>query len=290
MVEYHMPLQSSSYDETEDDVLNEHVHDPGDPDGVIAAEKLRQWNEAHPHPQVIREKPERIRRWPIVLAVIAVVTAASVGAYWLGTQHAIKMQAATNQKVKQQAKQKAEAAVPISTQTKHYDSTNFGLGFDYPDNWTVSDTPNKLTVTSAPTSLMTAVGMRTNVNVVAVIQNQQSSITGFPAKGAVASLASDLIKYTHPSTVQRAQTYLSYLSYTGQTDLDMLYLTGDKSYQQGQAVPMSDIAQGNPLISVGFEKGGSGSSDFVTLKADSWRSSPAAQAVNNLFASIVINS
>lgn len=292
MAEYRVPVHTGSFDESDEDVLNEHVHDPGDPDGVIAAEKLRQWQESHPRPHPVRrEEPQRKRRWPLILLVIALIVAASVGAYWLGTQKGAKQQQAKSaQKAQQQAKQKADAAVPISTQTKHYDSTNFGLGFDYPANWTVSDTTSKLTVTSAPTTLMTAVGSKSNANVVVTIQNQQTSITGFSAKGAIASLASDTIKYTQPSPAQRAQSNLSYLSYTGPTDLDALFLTGDKGYQQGQAVPMSDIAQGNPLISVGFEKGGAGSSDFVTLQAGSWKSSDAAKAVDNLLESIVINS
>ena len=291
MAEYHVPVHSGSYDEPDEDMLNEHVHDPGDPDGVIAAEKLRQWQDNHPRPHPVRrEEPERKRRWPLVLFVIVIIAAASAGAYWLGIQNGAKRQLASSaQKAQQQAKQKAEAAVPISTQTKHYSSTNFGLAFDYPSNWTVNDTAGELTVTSAPTPLMTAVGSNSNANVVVTIRNQQTSIAGFPAKGAVASLASDIIKYTQPSPAQRAQSNLSYLSYTGPTDLDALFLTGDKGYQQGQAVSMSDIVQGNPLISVGFEKGGAGSSDFVTLQTSSWKSSQAAKAVTSLLESIVIN-
>ncbi len=287
-----MPVHTGSFDESDEDMLNEHVYDPGDPDGVIAAEKLRQWQESHPRPQPVRrEEPTRKRRWPLVFLVLVLIAAASAGAYWLGTQKGAKQQQATSaQKAQQQAKQKAEAAVPIAIQTKHYNSTNFGLGFDYPANWTVNDTASKITVTSAPISLMTAVGSKSNASVVVTIENQQTSIAGFPAKGAVASLASDSIKYAQPSPAQRAQSNLSYLSYTGPADLDAMFLTGDKGYQQGQAAPMSDIVQGNPLISVGFEKGGAGSSDFVTLQASSWKTSQAAKAVTSFLESIVINS
>jgi hypothetical protein len=274
------------------DALNEHVHEPGDPDGVVAAEKQRRWKESHPKPHVDAPTPYKRRRlWPIVIGVVLLIAAAAFGAYWLGGHEASKKSHGSNTALP--PKTQATSTQPVSVPTKHYDSTTFTLGFDYPENWTVNDTAAKLTVTSPAMPLQSAIGAKVNAHVIVTIQNQQTTISGYPSGGALAALGSDRITYKQPSSLQRAQTYVSYLSYTTPNGLDMLYVTGDHGYQQGQQVPMSDIVQGNPLIGVGFatcqtSTCATGSSNAVTLQASSWKSSSASQQVMNLLESIVI--
>jgi len=278
--------------------FNLRVQDPGDPDGVVAAEKRMQWQEKHPiqnpNPPAAPAAPKPRRRWPLVVIFVVLLIGASIGAYLIGTHQESKKQSAANHATAP-AEKPSKTQQQVTTQTKHYNSATYGLSFDYPADWTVSDTTAKLTVVSPAMQLMTAVGAKTDAHVMVTIQNQQTAITGFPTGGAVASLASDQLTYKQPSPVQRAQTYLSFLSYTEPNGLDALYLTGDSGYQQGQAVPMSDIVKGNPLIGVGFVKCTSDAcaSDKlspVTLQAGTWKSSNAGKAVASLLESIVINS
>lgn len=287
------PVHDNSSDEP--DELNEHVHDPADPDGLVAAEKwrrLQERQERHPAPTSTPQavyKPKHV--WSKLLIVLVIVVAAVYGAYWFGNYEATKK---TDKKAQttasQSQKQSSQTAV---TTTKQYTSTNYSLSFNYPEDWTVNDTTAKLTVTSPATKLAIPTGAKTNVHVIVTIQNPETTIPGFPSGGAVAALASNLISYAQPSSVQRAQTYLSYLSYTAANGLDAVYVTGNIGYQQGQQIPMSDIVQGNPLISVMFESCAETSCTDgkpVTLSASDWQSSTVNKQITSLLESLVVQS
>ena len=282
-------------DPDEGDNLNEHVFEPGDPDGVIAAEERQHWRETHPVPHpTAHPRPKRGHGILITVIVVVSVAAAAYGSFWFGTHEANKKQVKNATQSTASITTQNSNANKAQAQTKQYESTNFGLSFVYPVDWTVTESSAKLTATSPTLSLETAVGARASVHVVLSIQNQTSSITGFPAGGAVASLESDKLSYVQPSTVQRAQTYVSYLSYTETNGLDAVYVTGDNGYQQGQQVPMSDIVKGNPLISVNFESCQSdtcttGTTDPVTLQANGWKTSTAGKQITAMIESLVIN-
>jgi hypothetical protein len=263
------------------DELNEHVHDPGDPDGVVEAER-----EGRPHWTGVAKPVSRKRRLLWSALAIVLVAGIAYGAYWYGTQQAHK--SVTKQEAHTQVK-----STPTVVPTKHYDSTNFSMGFDYPGNWKIADSSSALTVTSPTAQLQTSSGKAAG-RVIVTIENQQSSIPNFPANGAVASIASDMVTYKQPSEVQRAQTYLSYLGYQNATSLDALYITGDSGYQAGQQVPMTDITKGNPLVGVTFETCGDsscspGTTGPLSLQASSWKSSVYSTQIANLLESIVVH-
>ncbi|HUB93271.1 MAG TPA: hypothetical protein VMB52_02100 [Verrucomicrobiae bacterium] len=288
---YSVPDESSD----ESDELNEHVHDPGDPDGVFAAERHQHWQEEHPVPDRTPEATYRPKRiWLKVLVVVVILAGAAFGSFWLGSHEADKGQTTPTTTSSTTAHSSGGSqGEPVVTATKHYDSTNYTLGFDYPKTWTISDTTTKLTVTSPAMQMATADGEKTGVLVVVTFQNPTPTIMGFPSAGAVAVLASDHLTYKQPSTIQRAQTYLSYLSYGAANGLDAVYVTGDNGYQQGQLVPMSDITSGNPIIGVTFDScpdENCSSSKPVTLSASAWQSSAASKDVVSLLESIVLES
>jgi hypothetical protein len=293
----YMPPEPETTVPDEPDELNQHVVDPGDPDGLVAAEEKRKWDAAHPPKPAAAATPRRKKhRWPIVLFIFILIAAAAVGAYWFGSRQASKDQPATQAKTTKQtpattpkAAQQKAASVP----TKHYDSATYTLGLDYPQTWTLSDTAAKLTVVSPTVPLTTAKGS-VNGHVVVTLQNKQATIAGYPQSGAVASLESKKLTYKQPTSIQRAQTYLSYLGYTGQSGLDALYVTGDNGYQAGQTVPMSDVVPGDPLISVTFESCTSddcstGTPTMLTLQASSWQSNAANAQVETLLKSIQLD-
>lgn len=275
----------------EPDELNELVEHPGDPDGVHAAEQERVWRQTHDGTDYTPTAPaKRKRRWPIIVLVLILVAAAAGGAYWFGS-HKAKQPA--NGGTTHQAPIKPGPTPTTATKTKHYDSVTYTLGFDYPENWVVNDTTSKLTVTSPTTQLTGADGSAHSTHVVVTIQNQQTTVPGYPSDGAVAALDSDHLTYKQPTAVQRAQTYLSFLSYHQQNSLDQLFITGDNGYQQGQNVPLSDIVKGNPLVSVSFETCStddcSGTPTPTTLQASTWKSAAASKQVTDLLQSMQLN-
>ena len=301
MAEDSLPVHDDPGDEP--DELNEHVQEPADPDGLVAAEKWRRLQERHiqeqqepqeRHPMPASTPPaayKRKRVWPKVLICIVVLAVAAYGAYWFGNHEANKE---TNKKAQTTASQsQKQSAQAVTTATKQYTSTNYSLSFNYPATWTVNDTTAKLTVTSPATQLAIPTGAKTSVHVIVTIQNQETAIPSFPSGGAVAALASNLLVYAQPSSIQRAQTYISYLSYTTSNGLDAVYVTGNIGYRQGQAVPMSDIVQGDPLISVAFESCTDASCTNgkpVTLSASDWQSSAVSKQVTSLLESLVVQS
>jgi len=285
----------NGYEDESDDELNEHLLDPGDPDGLVADELQRKQmqNSVVQHSQeddVIKQGqyPQSKGRWKVIFATVLIVAAVGA-AYLVGSRHTTtptKKQTASTTKRVQPAK---AAAAP----TTHYDSTTYGVGIDYPNNWTVSDTTDALTIISPNLSMATLTG-QTNGHVIVTIHNQQTTVPGFPADGATASLESDKLTYVQPTPVQRAQTFLSYLGYTSANSLDALYLTGDAGYQQAQTIPLSDVIKGNPLVSVSFATcSGSFCANetpkSIALKAASWKDASFKTAVINILQSLAIN-
>ncbi|HSX05278.1 MAG TPA: hypothetical protein VLF69_02330 [Candidatus Saccharimonadales bacterium] len=284
-------LAEENYDEPDD--LNDLVDNPGDPDGVVAGEEQQKWQAGHPAQNPVMEYQQK-RRWPMIILILLVLAAATFGAYWYGNKQASKNHSSSSSGTAAgSTSHRRLPPEPTVAPAKHYDSTTYTLGFDYPEDWTVNDTTDKLTITSPAVRLTTTHGDK-DVHVVVTIQNPQSTIPGYPAGGATAALLSQKLTYKQPSAVQRAQTYLSFLGYTSATSLDVLYITGDNGYQQGQQVPMSDVAKGNPLISVAFQTCSSdncktGTPTPVSLKANTWANTGVDKQMTDLLESIILD-
>lgn len=281
--------------EEELDELNEHWHEPGDPDDVVAddeqkleaeRQRQRQASAAQPLPQRYHPK----RRWPRVLLVIVLIAVAAAGAYWFGNHQASSPQP----KATQQASDKPTP--PTAQPTKHYDSTTYTLGFDYPATWKVSDTAARLSVTSPAMQLPTAGGKQTSGHIIITIRNKQPSLPEFSTGNATAALESQKLTYKQPTQIQRAQTYLSFLTYASSSagSLDALYVTGDNGYQAGQAIPMGDIILSDPLIGVSFASCPSddcttGTPTPLSLTASAWKNNTISQPIIALLQSLTLN-
>lgn len=271
------------------DELNEHWNEPGDPDGVFEAEEQERWQAEHPQPVAL---PPRKKRHPFLkaLLVLVLLAAATAGAWWIGNHEAsapsTKLPAPT-----QSSKKAPATSQKLASPTTHYDSTRFGIGVDYPTTWKLTDTNDKLLIASPSMQLTTENGSKVQGHVLVTVQNKQSSIPGFPSGGAVSALESQKITYKQPTPIQRAQTYVSFLSYTQVSSLDAIYVTGDSGYLQNQLVPMSDVVQGNPLVSVTFVTCAtsdctSGTPTPLTLQASNWQNAFFNTPVMNLLKSI----
>lgn len=200
------------------------------------------------------QKPKK--RWPKWLAlIIVIVLVCGGGAYYWFVMRKPAAKPVAQQKTTTTTAPIPDAAQPIKT--KHHDSTNFSLGFDYPDTWAVTDDGSgKLTLKSTPLQLKDTTGKAMTAQVVFTIQARQSSLDAFKNGNATAVLDSEKIAYAKPTPTQRAQTYLSFLNYASSTatGLDGIYVTGDFGYQKEQAIPLVDISKADPLITITFLK------------------------------------
>lgn len=236
--------------------------------------------------------PKRKRMWlRVVLIVLAVLVLAGAGYFiWKGwnkparttsTPHVVSTnnQAPTAQTVK----------------TKLYSSTNFNLGFDYPETWNVADDGSgKLTATSPVQQLKDAGGKTVNGRVVLTIQNNQTALPDFKAGNAVAAITSEKLSYAKPTQDQRAQTYISFLNYAGSkgNGLDGIYITGDNGYQVGQAIPQADVVKTDPLITVTFtqcaDTACSSGGTALTVAPSMWNDSGFNTLIKTTLASLAI--
>lgn len=188
------------------------------------------------------------------LLIIIVIGGLAGGVFWYFDKKAgSDNKKATNQS--QETKKEADASQTPVTSTKHYDSTAFSLGFDYPENWKVTEASGKITVTS-PAGKFKTVSGTTDAQVVFTIQSKQSTLPGFKDGNGIAVRTSERVAYSKPTPNQRAQTYMTFVSNAGASTvgIDAIFVTGDLGYQKDQAVPQADIIQGDPLVSMFFAK------------------------------------
>jgi hypothetical protein len=138
----------------------------------------------------------------------------------------------------------------------NYNSNNFNLTVNYPKAWKVNETATSLTILSPVTQLKDDSAKLVSAKVLLSVFDQDQIPTAFGTNGsAVAVLSSTKINYSSPSTVQAAQTYLTFVQYPATTatgGLDAIYVTGNDGYTFKQNIPNTDIANINPLVVISF--------------------------------------
>lgn len=276
---------------SETDALNEHWREPGDPDGVVRAEEERAERAARLARKVERHTPAKTKRrkhWlrKIIISVLLLI-AATYGAFWLGDSKA-------TQDIKSDTKPPVQQNAVVSSNTiKHYESATYLVGVDYPSTWATSDNATALRVISPAIKLKTSAGKQVSGRVVVMLQNKQANIAGYPTDGAFAVLPSEKLTYTHPTTIQRAQTYLSYAGFTDMTSLNMLYITGDNGYLQGQVIPQSDVTRADPLVSVSLVTCATadcaGATTPISIPASDWVRASYSSQVRDILQSLQFN-
>lgn len=248
----------------------------------------------------VGQKPQR--PWPKIIAIIILLSLIAGGTlYWFVLRSpepsdTSQQKAASSQ---QQAAEKAKESEKITT--KHYDSTAFNLGFDYPEDWKINNEASKLLVTSPAMKLKTPEGTASG-QVVLAIQPKQTSLPAFKNGNAIATIPSEKITYLKPSPTQRAQTYLTPLTYaspaadTPSAGIDGIYITGDFGYQKGQVAPQVDIVRVDPLISFSFAKcndqacpASQSVATPLTVAENSWNDkAPYVRAIKTILTSLTI--
>jgi len=235
--------------------------------------------------------PKASRRWLRGAAIVIAVVALVAGGFY-GAKH-IHLGSKNQTAKPNPVKVNTPAATP--PKTKDYTSQTFNLSLSYPQTWGVLEPGNgKLTVTSPVMQLKNMSGKAVNARIVATIQNKPTGLPEFKNGSAVAALDSEKISYTHPTSTQRAQTYISFLSYatTKGNGLDAIFVTGDNGYQKAQAIPESDVLQTNPLITVSFlqcaDTACSSGGTALTLTANTWSDAAVSQPIKTILTSLVL--
>jgi hypothetical protein len=190
----------------------------------------------------------------IIVIVIILVLLAGFAGYKIVKSH--KKAAGANQK-SNTSQQVSQSIVPSPSQQYHSD--NLGLGFNYPNNWVISDVlgSNQLTLTSTVLNLKDSSNQAVQGKVIlTILYTSPSSLPAFKSGDATAPLVSQLIHYTNPTSTQKASTYMSYLHYAGSTgsnsSIDGVYITGNLGYQVNQNIHQADVLAVSPIIYYSF--------------------------------------
>lgn len=235
---------------------------------------------AAPPPEVSIEPIGRPNKWLRLLLYLIVLAVIAGGVYYWFFVRGKTGSTDSNQN-KSQSSQAAQSAqltnnTKIDTQTKHYDSTEQNLGFDYPADWSVKESDTTITATSPVLRLTDNSGQAVNGQVIFTIRQKGQSLPEFDAGSAIAVLDSQKIAYTKPTPAQRANTYVTFVRYAGSltNSLDSVYVTGDFGYKVDQAVPKVDIGKLDPLLSITFRRctdANCGSGSALSISPDSWQ-------------------
>jgi hypothetical protein len=254
--------------------------------------RLDYLNTVNPH------KKKRV--WLRVLSGLLIL-AILVGAGVLAYPRLFKKPAPAATTTKQSSSTLSQQATQPSKDkvvTKHFDSSNFNLGFEYPEDWTVNDNTEtaRLTITSPATNRKTLAGTTELVRTVVTIAAKGQNLAAFDKGSGVAVRASEKIKYSSPTSAQRAETYLSFVQYstTAAGDgLDGIYITGDHGYQKDQYIPKTDMIGLDPVISATFEKCADSkcttTPSAVSLRSADWDDTALKNPLLALFTSLSVN-
>ncbi len=159
--------------------------------------------------------------------------------------------------------QKTTTSVTINTtkapdvQLTSYSSTNFNLTVSYPTGWKIADGTSSLTITSPVSNIVGADGQTVKGKTLISVSSKGTLPANIGNGNPTAVLASTIMKYTSPSSDQRAQTYVSFAQYSttlSSSGLDAIFLTGDYGYTLGQTIPQSDLKNLDPIVSTTFLK------------------------------------
>ncbi len=225
------------------------------------------------------------RRKTLFLIILILLIAGGAGAYFY-----LKP---AEKKAPQQAAP-SPAPQPADTQetlSERYVSQDLRLALEHPKSWKVdAAAPGRLTLTSPLVKLSDADKDQTDSKVVITILSAGSDPAGFTANNASATIDAEKIAYAAPSQNQRKETHLSFISFGASTGIDAIFITGDAGYQAGQAVPKTDVARADPIISVTFQKcTGAACTDKLSISPDAWTAAAILQTAKSILQSLTIN-
>lgn len=228
-----------------------------------------------------------------VLAVIVLTALLAAGWWW--QQGKNKNNDTVQPAASSGGQNPTQVASQISSAVKTYESSKQKLSFDYPADWTSSETTGAIKVISPPIKLTDADGQSVTGQITLLVRTKSQPLPEFDNGNATATLASQKMSYAKPTKVQREQTYVSFLRFSKESvnGIDGIYVTGNFGYKAGQAVQKQDIASADPKISVTFQKCTDNSCLqnplSLSIAKTSWEKADFATPILNIFKSFSIN-
>ena len=224
-----------------------------------------------------------------LIVIIVVLVVAAGGGIFTYLSKRPKSQPQTNSPTSEVTK----PSVGITTETKRYSSSQFFLDFDQPADWELKDelASGILKATSPDLNIPTSGGFTTG-KVVLTIKGKSQKLPEFATGNAIAVIDSEKVAYTKPSSAQRGQTYLSFLSYLASSStslIDGVYITGDYGYTKEQAIPKVDIEKVDPVITLTFYACDGSCTKPMGITPEAWAAADFGGVLKKILQSFTIN-
>jgi len=219
----------------------------------------------------IKKQQKQRRKRRLVLIVIALLAVLGAGGYFVYNNS----KKPKTPEPTAQTQQPAPAASTVDSElSEHYVSQSLMLALDYPKTWTKDDqTQGQLKLQAPNATIMNQDGTKIDGRVTITIVTAGSSPTGFVGNAAKAVAESKKMAYKQPSQTQRKETYLSFLGYGTSRGANAVNITGDFGYKKDQDIPKTDIAKGDPIVTVSFSSCDGGECDQpLVISPEAWGS------------------
>ncbi len=231
------------------------------------------------------KKSHKVRNTILIVLLVLLLMGGGAAAFWVYEKKfkdeptAVQNTAKTSPQTDKETPSPSGQQDPFTKQMTTYESSNFSLSVDHPEDWEPAEHNGVLTITSPITTLTDANGQTTQGKVLLTVRPKQANPEELSKGNAVAVLESQKVDYTHPSAGQRGSTYISYLQFAETTTkggMDGVYITGDAGYQYAGYVPKTDITSVDPLINVTFincanEVCAKSAQSPLTISSTSWK-------------------
>lgn len=232
-----------------------------------------------------RRKRKRRRVVLLVLAVILVLGAVGYGAYRYVNRPASPERSAQDT---DQTDRSEETAT-----LENFSSRELGIKLEYPSDWTVDESVSDQVSLISPQTDLPGESDDMSAKVVVTVRANDGTLPGFDDDSALAVRDSIKLAYESPSQIQRAETYLSFVSHSSAETMDAIYITGDFGYRADAIVSKEDILHTDPTVSVRFyacqdDVCDIEESNAIAIRTTVWEDNRALQAALGILKSLHI--
>jgi len=266
-----------------------------------AAPQAVQDNTKRPSPL----KPRRNNKRPILIALLVVVLAIAIGAYFLFKPHKA-VPATKSSNTVSISTQPAPQVTATNASAEQYVSNgkDLNLSFTYPANWTITPPTNSnpndqaITVTSPSISIQAADGTSATGKVVVNIRPGAATISELNANNPVAAQDSAQIAYSQPTASQHQYPYLTFIHFsnglTTASAFEEVMITGVQAFTKGAALSAGSLGDLDPIISASFYHCSSTACSETTpgllsITNSEWQNTTVFRQVQALFQSLKLN-
>lgn len=195
----------------------------------------------------IKEARRKRRHHRIILLVLVVIVA--LGAVGYGVYSYLNR--STEPEPAQETERVDRPEDMVSLQT--FSSRELGVRLEHPSDWTVDESvADQVSLVSTVTELPDSNGGNSPAKGVVTVRANDGTLPGFEADSATAARDSIKFSYESPSQIQRAETYLSFLSQEGAGTMNAIYISGDFGYEADAVVSKDDMLHVDPTVSIRF--------------------------------------